>query len=119
MSSSSSSRASNYTTVDKRIAVDGQNNVAVAGDTVTIHHVPDEAFDLSELALREMGDTTDAALMAVQDTASETTREIGEALFRTLEAEREESARLSEQAIKLGIPFAALAFVAWTVWGKK
>ncbi|HEV8035822.1 hypothetical protein [Yoonia sp.] len=119
MSSSSSSRASQYTTVDKRVAVDGQNNVAVSGDTVTIHHVPDEAFELGELALMEMGNTTDAALMAVQSTAQETTREIGDALFRTLEAEREESARLSEQAIRLGIPVAGLAFAVWAIWGQR
>lgn len=119
MSSSSSSSASQYTTIDKRVAVDGQNNTAVSGETVTIHQVPDEAFALGELALIEMGNTTDVALSAVQATAKDTTREIGDALFRTLEAGREDSARLSEQAIRLGIPVAGLAFAAWAIWGQR
>lgn len=115
-SSSSSNKSSTYNTSDNRVAADnGAVGISGGGD-VSVHMVPDEAFAL-------VGETTDQAfdfgrrsLDAVSAASSDATRTVTDALFRTMEADREETARLLEQAIRIGIPAAAVAYVAARVW---
>jgi hypothetical protein len=118
MGGSSSSKKSEYNTTDKRNAAEGTGNVQISGDGVNLHMVPDEAFSLAELSVVEQGNTSAAAIQAVQRANETTSKELGDALYRTLEADRAEDSRLFEQAIQVGIPAAALAFVAAKIWGK-
>jgi len=114
--SSKSSSSKTYNTNDNRVAVDGESIGISGGRDVSVHMVPDEAFDLAELSVREIGDTSEIAIDAVRAGAADTTREIGDALFRSLEAQREETSRLLEKTIKWGIPAAVIAYVAARVW---
>lgn len=127
--SSKSSSGKSYTTNDHRVATD-ENSIGISsGGDVSVHMVADEAFevtglaieelgDTSQLAISEMGDTSDRAIQAVSSHAAKTANELGDALHRSLEAQREETARILEQAVKIGIPAAALAYVAANVWSK-
>lgn len=99
---SSKSRSSNTTrnsTTDRRQAVSDEA-IAIQGRDVTVHQVADEAFELGELAITEVADTLGRSL-----------RDTQQALYRTQDAARTESAQLAEQLIKFGIPAAALAYV--------
>jgi phosphotransferase system IIA component len=100
-SSSKSAQSSSQSTTDARVAGDnGAIGVSAQGD-VQVHLVADEAFELGALAIKEVSSTLGAALEGTQ-----------KALFKTQDAARTESAQLSEMIIKLGIPAAALVFVA-------
>lgn len=94
MASVSKSKQESATiTEDNRIIADGGGIGINADGDVSLHMVPDEAFELAEFAL------------------GETTRAFSDALVRTQAAARTESAQLAEQIIKIGIPAAALVFL--------
>lgn len=100
-SSSSSSNQTQNVSEDSRVAVDGESLGISADGDVQVHVVADEAFELGRLAIDEVSETLGGAL---QDTQK--------ALFRTQDAARTESAQLAEQIIKIGIPAAALVYIA-------
>lgn len=103
-SRSKSSNATTNTTEDSRVAVDGESLGISADGDVSVHMVADEAFELGKLAIEEVSDTLGQSL---QDTQK--------ALFKTQDAARTESAQLAEQIIKIGIPAAALVYIAGKV----
>jgi hypothetical protein len=84
------------------------------GGDVSVHVVADEAFEMGIEALAEMRDLAMNA-MASSDAATST---IAGAMTAQLEALQSEEGQLSSQIIKIGIPAAALAFVAAKIWGK-
>lgn len=105
-SSSKSSNSTKNSTTDRRQAVsDEAIAIQNSGGDVTVNQVADEAWDLGELAIREVSDVFGQALKDTQT-----------ALYRTQDAARTESAQLAEQVIKIGIPAAALAYVIGKVW---
>ncbi|MCE8508346.1 hypothetical protein KBY28_07765 [Ruegeria pomeroyi] len=116
MSSSKSASSTATSNKDGRVAVDnGGVGVSAEGD-VTIHMVPDEAFELGEAALFEMADLARGSMEigvqqteAVQDTLSK-------ALFETQRAAKTEAAQVSEMIVKMGIPALALVFIAGKVF---
>lgn len=97
--SSKSSSDTTTNTEDNRIIADGEG-IAVNSDggAVSLHMVPDEAFDLAELAVG-----TTAATFS-------------DALERTQEHAQSESKQLAEQVIKIGIPALAVAFIAGKIF---
>ena len=100
----SKSRSSNSTvneTEDSRVAVDGESIGISADGDVSVMVVADEAFELGMFAIE-----------TVADTLGETVKDTQLALRRTQDAARTESAQLAEQIIKIGIPAAALVFIA-------
>lgn len=61
MGGSSSSSATSTTTRDGRVAVDGQSlGISSEGD-VSVHIVPDEAFELGELSVHQMAEVAENA----------------------------------------------------------
>lgn len=100
-SRSKSSNATTNTSEDSRVAVDGESIGVSADGDVQIHMVADEAFELGMVAIEQVSETLGQSL---QDTQK--------ALAKTQDAARTESAQLAEQIIKIGIPAAALVFIA-------
>ncbi|MEJ5217109.1 hypothetical protein WG622_02560 [Cognatishimia sp. D5M38] len=112
MSSSSSSSATSTTNADHRVAADGGSTAVSAGGDVSVHIVPDEAFEMGEAALMEMADLAHGSMnigLAHSEVVADT---LSEALFETQRSAKTEAAQLSETFIKMAIPAAALAFVA-------
>ena len=101
VSSSKSSASTSSSTSDNRVATDGESIGISGGGDVSVHMVSDEAFELGELAISQVSDTLGKALKDTQ-----------KALFTTQENARTESAQLAEQIIKIGIPAAALVYIA-------
>jgi hypothetical protein len=100
-SRSKSTNSTENKTEDSRVSADGGSVGVSADGDVTIHQVADEAFELGEFAIETVGDVLGQGLRDTQD-----------ALARTQDAARTESAQLSEMIIKLGIPAAALVYIA-------
>lgn len=99
-SKSSSSNHTTNNTEDSRVAVsEAAIGISADGD-VQVHQVPDEAFELGGMAIEAVSETLGRSLRDTQD-----------ALFRTQDAARTESAQLAEQVIKIGIPAAAVAYI--------
>lgn len=128
----SKSSSSNHTTnnsSDRRVAASDRAVGVSAGGNVVVHQVADEAFELGRDALALTEETTEAAfrfgegtfdtaaelgeraIKTVSDTLGRSLKDTQEALFRTQDAARTESAQLAEQVIKIGIPAAAVAYI--------
>lgn len=107
VSSSKSNQASSSTTKDNRI-VASERAVAVnsEGGNVAVHVVADEAFELAEMTVDRLADSFDS-----------TTKIFSQSLRDTQSASRTESAQLSEQIIKIGIPALALVFLVGKMKG--
>lgn len=103
-SSSSSSNQTQNVSEDSRVAVDGGSIGVSADGDVKVHMVADEAFELGRIAIEEVSGTLGQSLKDTQ-----------KALFKTQDAARTESAQLAEQIIKIGIPAAALVYIAGKV----
>lgn len=117
-SSSSSSSATTNNTRDGRVAGDnGAVGVSAEGD-VNLHMVADEAFELGSEALAEFAELARSVVDVGGKTTETASDALSLALHQTQEASRTEGAQLSDQLIKIGIPAAALAFVAAKIWGK-
>jgi hypothetical protein len=101
VSSSRSAQSSSSTTKDNRI-VASERAVAVnsEGGAVSVQVVADEAFELAEMSVDRLADSFDS-----------TTKIFSQSLRDTQSAARTESAQLSEQIIKIGIPALALVFL--------
>jgi hypothetical protein len=118
MSSSKSRTATSQTTNDNRVAADnGAMGVSGGGD-VNVHVVADEAFDMGIEALAEMRDLAVNAMISSDSAAAMVGDTLSTAMAAQLEALKTEEGQLSSQIIKIGIPAAAIAFVAAQVWGK-
>lgn len=140
MSSSQSTSATSTTTKDGRVGVDnGAVGVSAEGD-VSVHIVPDEAFYLGEAAIESVGaiagevvntaadvarnadfralETNELLADFARNTVSEVTGTFAKALTTTQQNAKTESGQIAEQVTKIGLPLAALAFVATQIWGK-
>lgn len=107
VSSSKSNQASSSTTKDNRIvASDKAVAVNSEGGNVQVHVVADEAFELAEMSVDRLADSFDS-----------TTKIFSQSLRDTQAASRTESAQLSEQIIKIGIPALALVFLVGKMKG--
>ena len=93
ISSARSSQASTTVNEDNRIVADGSGIGINTDGNVTVQVVADEAFELAEMAL------------------DRTTSAFAEALDKTQQRARTESAQLGEQLIKIGIPAMALIYL--------
>jgi hypothetical protein len=107
VSSSKTKQTSESTNKDNRIvASDSAIAVNSEGGKVSVHVVADEAFELAEMSLDRVSD------------AFQSTSEIfAQSLRDTQKAARTESAQLSEQIIKIGIPALALVFLVGKIRG--
>lgn len=106
-SSSKSNQASTSINKDNRIvASDKAVAVNSEGGAVSVHVVADEAFELAEMTVNRFAETVD-----------NTTEVFSQALFDTQKNSRTESAQLSEQIIKIGIPALALVFLVGKMKG--
>lgn len=118
-SSSSSSNQTQNVTEDRRVATDaGSIGVSAAGD-VSLNVVADEAFELGEEALWTGADALDRAadlvadVMTAQDEhTARVTNTLSTALKTTQQMAKTEEGQISELIVKIGIPAAALAFIA-------
>ena len=119
-SSSSSSSQSNQTNDNRVIATDGAQGVSGGGD-VSVHIVADEAFELGEAAI----DSGEAQSLAVLDFAAGAVDRLEGGYTKALDSTQtalervtsSEGKTLSGDIIKIGIPAAALAYVA-AQWAK-
>lgn len=118
-SSSSSSNQTQNVTEDKRVATDAGSIGVSAGGNVKVNVVADEAFELGEQALMTGGDALDRAaelvegVMTAQDEhTARVTNTLSTALKTTQQMAKTEEGQISELIVKIGIPAAALAFIA-------
>ena len=113
---SKSHKTSEYITTDNRVAADNGAIGISGGGNVTVHMVPDEAFDFADSvaqeSLRQIGLNSADAIRSANDA----TEEVGRALVAAQEASREDTARILEKAVTIGLPVAAIAYVAAKVW---
>jgi hypothetical protein len=107
VSSSKSKQESISTNKDNKIAA-SESAIAVnsEGGRVSVHVVADEAFELAEMAVDRVSDAFDS-----------TSKIFSQSLRDTQSAARTESAQLSEQIIKIGIPALALVFLVGKMRG--
>lgn len=115
-SKSSSSNQTASTTNDNRVIAEGGGMGVSGGGDVSVHVVADEAFELGELAIASGDASTLAALEFGRDALDKLTGNFDKALSGTqaayARADESEETLLSSQIIKIGIPAAALAFIA-------
>ncbi|MGH1445573.1 MAG: hypothetical protein ACRBBO_05965 [Cognatishimia sp.] len=115
MSSSSSSSATSTSNRDQRVAVDnGGIGVSAEGD-VSLHMVPDEAFEMGREALIEMADLASGSMDIGLQQSELVADTLTNALVATQTAAKSETAQISEQFMKIAIPAAALMFIAGKV----
>ena len=83
----------------------------------------DEAnYNALSFADRSGADAYDFAARSIdgaRKTVSDVTGQFAEALAKTQEISRTESAQIAEQIIKIGLPAVALVFAVTQIWGKK
>ena len=112
MSSSNSSSATSTSTIDGKVAADnGALGISAQGD-VTVHMVPDEAFQMGVEAIKSMNDLARSTVVNTGQTVDVVAQTLGTALMRTQNANKSEAGQLSQQIVKIGIPAAALAYIA-------
>lgn len=139
-SSSSSSSATSTSTRDGRVAGDnGAIGISSEGN-VDVRIVADEAFELGELAVHSIAELAEnsgnnaretvadvtgviAGLARQQgdqarETVSDVTSIFAGALADTQQRANSETTQIMEQAVRVGLPVLALAYVAAKVWGK-
>lgn len=117
MSSSSSSSATTDVVEDRRAGAEGEGvAISSSGGNVTVHQVPDEAFEMGLEALREMRDLASSSITNSGMSLDIVADTLGQALATTQENAKTEEGQLSAQIIKIGIPAAALAYVAARIW---
>jgi len=118
VSSSNSSSATSTSTKDGRVGSDnGAIGVSAEGD-VSVTVVPDEAFYLGEMAIEAVGAIARETAQGAQDTVEGVTGTFAQALATSQQNGKTESGQIAEMVVKIGLPAAALAFVASQVWGK-
>ena len=124
MVSSSKTRSdTSSSTKDNRIALTGEavgiNANEAAGD-VSVHIVPDEAFELvsenSAGVFGLIGDLSQDLVGVVKANNQNTATAMQRSLEATTRANRSEFSQLAEQMVMIGIPVVALA---WILGGKK
>ena len=86
--------------------------IEMAGDVSEMvidlaYDVSSDAYGFSELALREGADLAFQSMQSSND-----------ALAQIIERDRSEETQIANQLIRLGIPAAAFAVVAWIIWGR-
>lgn len=118
MSSSRSSTATSQETNDNRVAVESNGFGVSGGGDVTVHMVADEAFELGYAALEEMRDLATSSIASSDNAAELVGNSLTDAMAKQLEALRTEESQLSSQMLKIGVPAAALAYIAAQIWGK-
>lgn len=118
-SSSSSSNQTQNVTNDKRVATDAGSIGISSGGKVNVRIVADEAFELGEQALglgydavTEVTGLTRDALKAQDEHTKRVTDTLSTALKTTQQMNKTEEGQLGELIVKIGIPAAAIAFVA-------
>lgn len=118
-SNSASSNTTNNVTQDRRVATDA-NSIGVSADgDVMVNVVADEAFELGEQALAtgnnaldRAADLVQGALSAQDEHTARVTNTLSTALKTTQQMAKTEEGQISELIVKIGIPAAALAFIA-------
>ncbi|NVK16708.1 MAG: hypothetical protein HWE35_21255 [Rhodobacteraceae bacterium] len=125
-SKSSSSNTTNNLTKDMRVATDAGSIGVSSGGNVSVNVVADEAFELGEQALEFGSDALDFGFdafaevtgltrdaMRAQDEHTErVTNTLSTALKTTQQMNKTEEGQLGELIVKIGVPAAALAFIA-------
>ncbi|MEY8798945.1 hypothetical protein AB9K35_01255 [Leisingera sp. XS_AS12] len=125
-SKSSSSNQTQNVTNDRRVATDAGSIGISSGGDVAVNIVADEAFELGEQALafgndalglgyeaiEEVTGLTRDALSAQDEHTRRVTETLSTALKTTQQMNKTEEGQMGELIVKIGIPAAALAFVA-------
>lgn len=118
-SSSSSSNQTQNVTNDRRVATDAGSIGVSAGGNVRVNVVADEAFELGEQALAlgydaitEVTGLTSEALRSQDEHTKRVTDTLSTALKTTQQMNKTEEGQLGELIVKIGVPAAALAFIA-------
>lgn len=122
VSSSKSAQSTNSTTEDNRIIADaGGIAVNSRGGAVQVQFVADEAFELAEMSVGEVSETSRKAMDIVaqssRDTLNKTLNSFTDTIQRTQTAARSETSQLAEQVLKIGVPAAVVIFLV-TKMGK-
>lgn len=117
ISSSKSAQSSSTTNNDNRMIADnGATSVNSGGGNVSIHYVPDEAFDLANSALAGMAGVSHDAIGANTDFAFKALDQVSSAIQASAENSlamaKSESAQLGDKIVKIGIPAAVVLFLA-------
>lgn len=114
MSSSKSSSATKTLTEDRKVAGDNGAIGITTGNgdgDVGVYITADEAFELGEIAIVE---ALNLARQGV-DIGNKSNATLSTALVATQQAAKSEAGQIGEQLIKIGVPAAALAFVAYGI----
>lgn len=112
MSSSKSKQSSSETITDSRIAAtDNALAVNSGGGRVTIMDVPDEAFELAEMAVSTVGQTSSDAFDFARANARDAMETVQRMAEMSMSYARSESGQIAEQIIKIGIPAAVLVMI--------
>lgn len=125
MSSSRGTSSTTTTNRDGRVATDnGSVGVSSEGD-VSVKIVADEAFELGETAvdavvtgMNSILDANKATYDAFLDSHDRSNEALAQALFATQDAAKSESGQIGEQLVKVAVPAAMIAFVAYALMGK-
>ena len=112
MTSSRSSSSTSQETEDSRVAGDN-GAIGISSDgSVVLNMVADEAFELGVESLLAMRDLSESTLQASGDALTQVSDTIANALTETQEAQTSELKQIGSDLINVGIPVAALAYVA-------
>ena len=103
VSSSKTAQRSTTNNSDERIIADGESTAINSGGGA-VQIVADEAFDIAQFALME---NSDLARSSMENQLA--------AMSKGLSAAKSESTQLGEQIVKIGIPAAAVIFIAWSM----
>jgi hypothetical protein len=139
-SSSSSSTSSTNHNTDGRVATDNGGIGISSQGNVHLNVVADEAFELGQDAVRRAIDSAENIAQLGHENGALLSRHLAEnselvvgslnksnervhktlsdALVSTQQAGKSEAGQISEQLIKIGIPAAALAFAAASIFKK-
>lgn len=125
-SKSASSNTTNNVTQDRRVATDAGSIGISSGGPVKVRIVADEAFELGEDAL-ELGEDAlrwnykamdraaklvSGAMKSQDEHTARVTDTLSSALKTTQQMNKTEEGQMGELIVKIGIPAAALAFIA-------
>ena len=122
---SSSSTSTNQTTMntDRRVATDGGGIGISSQGSVDLNVTADEAWELGAGIVKVAGDLARQSLDMTERSGSDAIRSagkasdtIGKTLETVLESQKSEETQLSSQLLRIGIPAAALAYIASRVF---
>ena len=113
MSSSSSASNTSQSTRDGRVAGDnGAIGVSNENGDVMIQLVPDEAFALGLETIRAMQELATNTLTQSGQSVDTVADTVANALTETQQAQRSETTQILSDVVRVGVPVAALAYVA-------